>query len=117
MISDVHSYFFENGNTGYYILNISYKQDGVSKGFTLRTGVQDSYENFLLCTIDDILIGELTDKQQTYWEDFKNNDFFKELVITHDKLLLSELEYSLERNKEEFEIFLLNGVCNQHNVS
>lgn len=110
MITDAYSYFTENGNTGYYDLSVSFKEDGVCRNFTLRTGVEECHQNFMLCTIDDILIGELTVKQQEYWDSFKSKDVFKELVEVHDKLLLSELLYDLNRKIKEVEMFLLKEV-------
>lgn len=102
MITGAYSSFTPNGNTGYHDLHISYTQGGKFKSFSLRTGVEENYENFLLCNVDEILVGEMTDKQVELWGNFKQEGFYIELVEVHDKLLIETLEDDLMQKKLEF---------------
>lgn len=101
MIEEASSYFTENGNTGYHDLTISYIKDGKYNSFQLRTGVEYEPVNFLLCKLDDILEGELTETKYLSWQNFKNRDDYVDIVTTHDTQLLEELKLDLESKTRE----------------
>lgn len=101
-------YMYENGNTGYYKINITVAfNDGVTPTFSeiFNTGLESEVVDLLFCDLDDLLNGELTQQGYQKWENLKSKSWWTDAMLWHDKIVALEVESKLESIKQKIEEF------------
>ena len=102
-VKSVDTYMFENGNSGYYRLSISVRfMDGSVFSDTLNTGLDSDVKNLMLCNLDELLDGELTDNGCSKFQFWKNRDWWNDAVIVHGEQSIKDMEEELANMRFSF---------------
>lgn len=100
-VVDVSTFMYENGNTGYHRLNITVKfADNSVYALTLNTGLSHVEDNLLLCSLDELLYGELTEVGVADYELLKSKPWWVDAVILHDQQVIVDLQELIEGAKQ-----------------
>jgi hypothetical protein len=100
-VVSVSTFMYENGNTGYHRLNITVKFANNSVyTLTLNTGLGHVENNLLLCNLDELLNGELTEVGYADYELLKSKPWWRDAVILHDQQVISDLQELVEDTKQ-----------------
>lgn len=100
-VVDVSTFMYENGNTGYHRLNIAVRfANSSAYTLTLNTGLGCVESNLLLCSLDDLLDGELTEVGDADYELLKSKPWWRDAVLLHDQQVISDLHELVEDSKQ-----------------
>ena len=101
-IRNVHTFWYENGNSGYVTFSITIKfSDGSSYYETLQTRLSSSYnyDDTPLCDIEELLDCELTCTGRDRLSVMLNKSWWKDAVNFHDNMFIEEKENYLKNLK------------------
>lgn len=100
-VVDVETFMYENGNTGYHRLNITVRfANGSVYTSTLNTGLGCVESNLLLCNLDYLLDGELTEVGVDAFARLKSHSWWRDAVLLHDRRVIIDLQELVEDAKQ-----------------
>lgn len=100
-VVDVSTFMYENGNTGYHRLNIAVRfANSSAYTLTLNTGLSHVENNLLLCNLNELLNGELTEVGDADYELLKSKPWWRDAVLLHDQQVINDLHELVEDSKQ-----------------
>lgn len=100
-VVNVSTFMYENGNTGYHRLEITVRfTNGSIYTSTLNTGLGWVESNLLLCSLDDLLDGELTEVGVDAFVRLKSHSWWRDAVLLHDQQVINDLHELVEDSKQ-----------------